>query len=129
MYTAIIKEKKMEGSQIAVYVEFSDGQNTFTDVFRASSAVDEKWLKANVKSRLDALNNNAELVGRLQLGALDVSDIAPVVDEEKEAFLAKKQEVIKAKRLKELGILTDQDVAAKENELKALYKENYKDLI
>ena len=136
MYIAKINRKEDREGIIEVFVDFTDGVNTYTD---SCIPQDADGLKYWIKSRLATYNSSLQLQSELVPGAdVDVSD--PVVtpptltqaEIDRDAWLAKYYKWLRIKTTvidTEILPITNPTIAAMLTDLKATLRPEYIDYI
>lgn len=136
MFTAKINRKEPRGAAIEIFVDFTNGTDTYTESCIPQNADGFKYW---VKSRLETFNSGLALDVELQPQAeVDVSDTVvtpPVLTQaeiDRNTWLAKYQKWVRIKQtLVDTGIITaaNPKAAAMLNELKSTLQAEYLDYI
>lgn len=136
MYTAKVNRKENRGGAIEVFVDFTDGVNTYTD---SCIPQDADGLRYWIKSRLAVYNTGVQLQAELIPGTdIDVSDpivTPPVLTQaeiDRNTWLKKYTQWVRIKTtLIDTGIITAANprATAMLNDLKATLQAEYIDYI
>lgn len=72
MFSASVKSKEILNGTLTVIVTFTNGEQTFNEEFRTTSASDDAWLTGSVARRLKQLDTLYEVADNLKLGAVEI---------------------------------------------------------
>ena len=135
MYTAILKRNATANGKTVITVEYTNIiDDVVVDKFSenyVSENPSKMWLKSIVKARLNKLEKLIlfdEPIDKLVDLTDEVTEPEPI-DISKEAFLLAYKNYLEGKKLFDLELITDAQLAALKSNLKSKYKSEYKDLI
>lgn len=81
MYTAKSTGKSLSNGVLSVTVEYTNGTDTFSEVYQANSGQDTHWLENRVRNRLLSANTLPDFSDSLQLGPIVPSIVVPTTSD------------------------------------------------
>lgn len=130
MYTANLQSKSFDkpNRQYILVVEFTDGTDSFTDTLRYGADFTFDQIRANIKQRLDLLNQGVAGEASIPTGAVDTAslpDNSPTQAElDAQAWIRDFGRLQNVQKLIDLGVLTGSETAV--TNLKNKVQNNFK---